>query len=204
MIMNTGTIAPPLRFKAGFSFGKAKDNMDGSIRIGMEISKLNSRQVFNFIKMIFSDNKIQISKIMGAILAIFLILISMFQNYDLVFNQYASLFLARAWNTTEIGNVIKEFVEKGNNPDNAFVVPYPHWVDTRLVGINAGFPRVDYALWPDKFESTLIKRGEKIYILNPQDKKSLDALKLLYPQAEEEFYYSKTPGKNFIIVSVKT
>jgi hypothetical protein len=156
---------------------------------------------YNFFITLYNKDKNKISKYLGACFAILLISISMIQNYDLIFNQYATQFLGHAWNTSEIGNVIKNFVQKGYNPENAFVVPFPHWVDTRLVGINAGFPRTDYALWPDKFESTLARPGEKIFILNPQDRNSLDKLKSLYPLAEEEFYYSRTPGKNFIIVS---
>jgi hypothetical protein len=53
------------------------------------------------------------------------------------------------------------------------------------------------------FNQTLGMQGDKLYILMPQDRKSLDTLKLIYPEAEEEFYYSKTPGKNFIILLVK-
>ncbi|MDP2964463.1 MAG: glycosyltransferase family 39 protein [Pelolinea sp.] len=158
---------------------------------------------YNFADVVFCNIKNSIPKFVGGILALTLLLISMIQNYDLVFSKYADQFLANAWNTSEIGNVITEFVEKGNSPDNAFVIPFPYWVDTRLVGMNAGYPRKDYALWPEDIQSTLNLQGDKLYILMPQDRKSLYTLKLFYPKAEEEFYYSKTPGKNFIILSVK-
>ena len=46
MMINMGTIAPPLRFSAGFSCGNARDNTEGSIRIGIEINKLISSQDF--------------------------------------------------------------------------------------------------------------------------------------------------------------
>ena len=111
--------------------------------------------------------------------------------------------MANALNTSEIGSVISQFVDKGNSPDNAFVIPYPYWVDTRLVGINAGFPKKDYALWTEDLKTTLDIEGNKLFILMPQDRKALDTLKLLYPEAEEEFYYSKISGKNFIIISVE-
>jgi hypothetical protein len=159
---------------------------------------------YHFIKVIFEANENKISKFVGGLIAVTLILISMLQNFDLVFSKYANQFLANAWNSSEIGGVISQFVDRGNSPDNAFVVPFPHWVDTRLVGINAGFPRKDYALWADDIKTTLDIVGEKIYILMPQDRKALDTLKLLYPQAEEEFYYSKISGKNFIILKVKS
>ena len=110
---------------------------------------------YTFIEIVFIRNKKGISKYFGGILAISLILISMLQNYDLVFSKYADQFMANAWNTSEIGSVISQFVKKGNSPDNAFVIPFPYWVDTRLVGINAGYPRKDYALWAEDIKTTL-------------------------------------------------
>ena len=158
---------------------------------------------YHLISVFFDNNNKLISKYLGGLIALALLLISMLQNYDLVFSKYADQFLSNAWNTSEIGNVIAQFVNKGNSSDNAFVIPFPYWVDTRLVGINAGFPRKDYALWTDDIRLSLDLRGDKLFILMPQDRKALDTLKLIYPQAEEEFYYSKISGKNFIIVSVK-
>ncbi len=158
---------------------------------------------YHFTKMILESNKKLSSKIISGSISFLLILISISQNYDLVFSKYANQFMEHALNTSEIGSVIHQFVDRGNSPDNAFVIPYPHWVDTRLVGINAGFPKKDYALWTEDIKTTLNIKGNKLFILIPQDRKALDTLKLLYPTAEEEFYYSRISGKNFIIISVK-
>ena len=125
--------------------------------------------------------------------------LSLFQNYDLVFNQFAAQFSNNAWNTSEIGGVISDFVAAGNKPENAFVVPFPHWVDTRLVGINAGFPDKDYALWTEEISKTLNVSGSKLFILKPEDYESMDALELLYPKGSREIFYSRIPGKNFIM-----
>ena len=84
----------------------------------------------------------------GYLSCIFIALRGLTRNYDLVFNQYNKEFMAGAWNTSEIGAVIQNFIAEGNPYENAHVVPYPYWVDTRLVGINAGVPWKDYALWP--------------------------------------------------------
>ena len=151
---------------------------------------------------VFDPSKRIILRIVGGFIIIVFISISIYQNYDLVFSQYHHQFLLNAWNTSEIGAVIKQYVLEGNDKDSAYVVPYPHWVDTRLVGINAGFPRRDYALWREGFDRTTGYAGEKLFILKPEDTESLRALELLYPQAETKIFYSKVPGRKFIIISV--
>ena len=120
---------------------------------------------YHLISVIFANNNKLISKYLGGLITLALLFISMLQNYDLVFSKYADQFLSNAWNTSEIGNVIAQFVNKGNSSDNAFVIPFPYWVDTRLVGINAGFPRKDYALWTEDIRLTLDLSGEKLFIL---------------------------------------
>jgi hypothetical protein len=124
-------------------------------------------------------------------------------NYDLVFNQYADQFLRNAWNSSEIGAQIARFVEAGNSPDNVFVIPYPHWVDTRLVGIHAGYPGRDYALWADELYTTEFVSGQKLFIIKPEDQQTLDTIKSYYPDAQDEIFYSRTPGKEFIMIYVE-
>ena len=131
-----------------------------------------------------------------------LLLISCVMNFRLVFNDYSEQFLEKAWNTSEIGAVIKDFVESGGNPDNAFVVPYPYWVDTRLVGINAGFPTKDYALTKDQILTTPLSKSPKLFIFKPEDIDSLNEIRNIYSQIEEQVFTSRQSGKNFIIVRV--
>jgi uncharacterized membrane protein YidH (DUF202 family) len=131
-----------------------------------------------------------------------LLLISCFLNFRLVFDDYREQFLEKAWNTSEIGTVIKDFVKGGGNPNNAFVVPYPYWVDTRLVGINAGFPTKDFALNRNQIILTQSIQSPKLIIINPEDVDSIKEIDNFYSQIEEQEYISKQPGKNFIIVHV--
>lgn len=139
---------------------------------------------------------------MGVIFIIAMLVFSLAQNYDLVFSQFSTQFSLNAWNSSEMGAVISGFIARGNDPENAFVVPYPHWVDTRLVGINAGVPRKDYAIWPEELSSTKELTGQKLFILKPEDQFSMDALELIYPDARKEIFYSKVPGKNFVIYTI--
>ena len=123
-------------------------------------------------------------------------------NYDLVFHQYDEQFMSGAWNTSQIGRVIRGFAESTGDPDHAYVIPYPHWVDTRLVGINAGYPLKDYALWADQMETTVEVDAPKLFIVKPEDQVALEKLRQLYPQAREFLYDSGRDGKDFLIYSV--
>lgn len=126
-----------------------------------------------------------------------LLLVSSVQNYNLVFDTFATQFLRGAWNSSDIGKVIRSFATLGNNPDNAFVVPYPHWVDTRLVGIQAGYPTRDFALWRDDLPKSLPLSGNKLFIVKEDDQETLDVLHEMYPAGFLGHFTSPLEGKNF-------
>ncbi len=126
---------------------------------------------------------------------------SVFQNYDLVFNQYKTNYTLSSWNTTEIGAVIRDFTLTVGDSDHAWVVAFPHWVDTRLVGMNAGFPLRDFAIWPEQIPDTTGLPGVKLFIVKADDSQGLEALQQVYPQGSARLYPT-TEGKEFYIYLV--
>ena len=119
------------------------------------------------------------------------------QNYDLVFNQFKRQYELGTWNTSEISHLIRDYADSVGAADSAWVMPYPHWVDTRLVGIHAGqFPR-DYALWNDQLDTTVADPRLKMFIFRTDDQDTLDILRTLYPRGSLHFYDSAVEGKNF-------
>ena len=132
----------------------------------------------------------------------FLLLLTCSLNFQLVFNEFNKQFMEKAWNSSEMGNVIKDFVKNGGDPNLAFVVPYPYWVDTRLVGINAGYPTKDYALKPEQIIQTKWLPEPKIFIVYPEDNRAMQEVQGIYPNSRVEIFNSKQPGKKFIIVRV--
>jgi len=120
-----------------------------------------------------------------------------YQNYDLVFNQFQQNYTQSAWNTSEIGGAIRDFTDSIGPQENAFVVAYPHWVDTRLVGINAGFPTRDFAIWPEDLSKTQNSGGSKIFIVKIDDMDSLVLLQNLYPDGVVQRYTSADSNKDF-------
>jgi hypothetical protein len=124
------------------------------------------------------------------------------QNYDLVFHQYREEYIAANWNTSEMGKIMADFAGLSGTSDTGYVIPYPYWADTRLVGIEAGFPTKDYAIDPAHLADTLAEPRMKLFILNRDDQKSLDELTNLYPNGIESTYHSMEPDKDFLLFLV--
>jgi hypothetical protein len=129
---------------------------------------------------------------------------SSFQNYDLVFHQYADQYSASSWNSSEMGAIIKQFDQVYGTTNSVWIVAYPYWVDTRLPGVWAGIPNRDFAIWPRDFNSTLDVAGTKLFMIKSEDTKDVDALLQLYPHGVLSTFHSATnlEGKNFLILFV--
>lgn len=136
---------------------------------------------------------------LAGITTICLLLVCASQNYHLVFVQYQQQYRQSAWNTSEIGAVISQFANTVGNADSAWVVAYPHWVDNRLVGINAGFPTKNYEIWPTEIANTLELPAPKMFLYNPQDETAAEVLRQLYPQGAVSRYVSEQENKDFHI-----
>jgi 4-amino-4-deoxy-L-arabinose transferase-like glycosyltransferase len=138
------------------------------------------------------------------VVVLILALWSTFQNYDLVFRQYADQYTASAWNTSEMGAVIKQFRQVYGTTDSVWIVAFPYWVDTRLPGVWAGIPNRDFAIWPQDFNKTLDVKGTKLFMIKSDDNQDVGLLRLLYPQAALSTFHSATnlEDKNFLILFV--
>ncbi|HVP20715.1 MAG TPA: glycosyltransferase family 39 protein [Anaerolineaceae bacterium] len=134
----------------------------------------------------------------AGVLGVLLIGWSASNNANLVFNQFDQQFMQGAWNTSQIGQVVHDFTDSIGTPDSAYVIPFPYWVDTRLVGINAGYPTKDYALNRDQIETTLNDPHAKLFIFKPEDTDTLNVLKNLYPDGKSVLHKSVYDGKDFV------
>jgi len=127
---------------------------------------------------------------------------SMSFNARLVFEEYFYQFKIRAWNTSEIGAVVRQFSDTIGGEYQAWVIPYPHWVDTRLVGIQAVDYVRDYALWPSEIYTTESASAPKLYIYKPDDEEAIQVLQELYPDGITIRYQSEVDGRDFMLYYV--
>jgi hypothetical protein len=142
-------------------------------------------------------------------LAGLLFLVSAAQNYDLVFNQYYTYFRNSSWNSSDMGKVVKQFEQTYGNADNVWIVPFPHWVDTRLPAVWAGIPNRDLAVWRENLSGTADFAGPKLFMVKADlefpeanDQETLDVLESLYPNGQLRMFDSDVPGHDFWIYSV--
>jgi hypothetical protein len=131
-----------------------------------------------------------------------LLLLSATQNYGLVFERYQAVYEASSWNTTELGKAIRNFSNTIGDPDNAWVLAYPHWVDTRLVGIHAGRPTKDYAIFSEDLASTLSVTGPKLFLVKLDDEQGQNRLEAFYPNGWFQVYDSRYENRDFMLFFV--
>lgn len=126
------------------------------------------------------------------------LLIIILANAGLFFNEYIEIYDRSSWNTSELGTVIADYAASFGSLDSAWVVANAHWVDTRLVGINAGNTTRDYGIWPDQLATTLEVPAPKLFVVRVGDELGLSTLQQLYPQGLLSTHPSRVPGKEFL------
>lgn len=131
-----------------------------------------------------------------------LLLLALGQNYSLTFQTFDQQYRLGTWNSSEMGAVLKQFFLIGGRPESAWIVPYPHWVDTRLPGVWAGIPNRDFALWPDQLEQSLNVPPPKMFIYHPDDTATGERIRQLYPSGLLHRFTSATQGHDFYIFLV--
>jgi hypothetical protein len=99
--------------------------------------------------------------------------------------------------------VIKEFDEAYGRTDTVWIVPFPHWADTRLPGVWAGIPNRDFAMWSENLATTLDTPYPKLFMFWPKDEVAEKTLTELYPNGILSRYTSATPGKDFMVFFVE-
>jgi len=138
----------------------------------------------------------------AALLFVALALIAHF-NYDSYFITYAEQYRLSARNSREIGQVVRGFAESVGSYNQAYHVPYPHWLDTRNIGTAAGKVRWNNALLnPDAVRAAAAGPTPQLYILHPDDQTDLAILRGMRPEGHAELHRSATPGHDFMVFFV--
>ena len=121
-------------------------------------------------------------------------------NYVRYFRDFDANYRLNSWNSSEVALVIKSFAESVGDFEHAYIMLYPHWIDTRNVAINMGRIGWDQTLPNGEAAQAHAQDGEnKLFVLNPNDGGTLARLQELMPNGQMRVFQSRTPGKNFIL-----
>ena len=93
--------------------------------------------------------------------------------------------------------MVKGFADSVGNYETAYVIPYPYWVDTRLVGINAGDPGKDYSFDKSLVSSLPQDGNPRLFIYRESDTEAADTVRSYYPYGLEQLHVGPYSGKNF-------
>jgi hypothetical protein len=142
------------------------------------------------------------AKWIGQFVMLGLTIIVAVTNFSLTFDKFATHIRESHLNTSDAGNVIRAFAETIGTYDTAHVIPFPYWVDTRLVGVQAGQGVTDFATWPDELEGLNSEPRPQLFILNKDDTGSLELLRSLFPEGTVKRWEADIDSRDFLIYSV--
>ncbi len=132
-----------------------------------------------------------------------LVLAAIALNANWYFQRYRLHELSASWNATEMGAVVRSFVAEGGALEHVYHIAYPHWVDTRNIGINAGRVTWENAVLElDDIALHALDPAPKLYLLHPQDQAAAGRLADVYPAGHLDRYQSPRPGKDFLLFRV--
>ena len=138
---------------------------------------------------------------LAAVITVVLFAVALSDNYNYYFVRYNIHYHRSVWNASEMGAVARGWAESAGDLDHVYHIPYPHWVDTRLIGLYAGAVPWLNAV-PEMTEILGVHFDDpapKLYILHPLDQSALQTLETAYPGGWWERYRAAVPaGKDFI------
>jgi hypothetical protein len=132
-----------------------------------------------------------------------LFIVAAYLTFNWYFVTYDDQYRRAVWSTRVMGRVVRGFANSVGDLNHVYHIPFPHWVDTRNIAINAG---------DITWRNTVGDLGElaahkedpasKLYILYPGDRDALRALHDLYPQGQLHRYSAEVPINDFFIFFV--
>lgn len=122
------------------------------------------------------------------------------QNTSVYFGPYAEQYLQNANNSSEIAHAIQVRAAEIGGIEHAFLLLWPHWVDTRAVGLNMGAPRWHNVLESVPLISDDAQNQVRLVVLPMEATAHLSTIQTLWPGARVELVSSRVPSKSFYVV----
>jgi hypothetical protein len=122
-------------------------------------------------------------------------------NQRRVFVEYPAQYCAKAQNASDIAREMRTWLDRGNDVHNAWIVGFPHWVDTRAVGVWLGDINFPNTMMGAESLNLIDLRGRPgLFVLNVNDVAMRETLKANFPRGiERQVEGSLCDGREFIV-----
>jgi len=138
----------------------------------------------------------------GAGFAGALFLLTAVGNYSLGVTLYGEHMRRGAWNASELGTVAHGFGESVGSFSQIYIMAFPHWLDSRLVAVDAGRPGQDFGIWPEQVSALEPTTEARLFFLHPMDENGHNLLRELFPTGILSTHRSQSEGKDFDVYFV--
>jgi hypothetical protein len=138
-------------------------------------------------------------RLFAALMAAVMIGLAAVQDFDLTQNQYPAVYRENSQNASEIGTFLRGFNQSIGRPEDAYFIPYPYWIDDRIVNIYAGFSihSVHY-VFPADIPAFAFSGRPTLFLLLAADQDDLRALQEKFSNGYYGTVVSSYPGLDFV------
>jgi hypothetical protein len=135
----------------------------------------------------------------GAAFAVMLVIAGAVQDFDLTLREYPETYRLNSENASELGEFMRQFAASIGTPEDVYLIPYPYWVDDRIMNIAAGFPiDAQHYLFQEQIADFTFSGRPTLFLLLAEDAESLEILKLKFPDGYYATIVSAFPNHDFI------
>lgn len=150
----------------------------------------------------------------GGLIAFVVIGQSYISNSRVYFTEYPAVYLAPAKPHSEAGRILAGFANSDGAFGNAYMIGYPHWWDSRAMGIAAGANDWNNGIFIDTLPVVLrdAYQNKRVYALDPErdllfflsdrDDENIARLRGWFPEGRATIYDSYQDGDDFVLYRV--
>jgi hypothetical protein len=125
-------------------------------------------------------------------------------NFDQYYRIYPQQHARASMHTTYVAQVVNGFIAMGGERRDVHILPGANWIDTRLIAIEAGDIRWNpLVLTADDARKQDGVPRERMYVVKPDDRATLDAFARWYPNAIVQTYSLEESGNTPWFVTVR-
>ena len=121
------------------------------------------------------------------------------QDFNLTQVQYPTVYRGNCQNASEVGTFMRAFTQSIGRPEDVYLIPYPYWIDDRIMNIYAGFPvHTSHVIQPADIPGFAFSGRPTLFVLLATDQTGLSVLREKFPNGYYGTVVSSFPGHDYM------